>query len=161
MCFLYQEQQELRVGSLDKEPSPLDLVFGPLGTFSIMTNNLQINHLLFYLTTTLVRGGLEKHHETDFIKQTDVCFFSGISRKLCFRILSHSHLQYLEDSSKRSSSGLRQRMELTDNLCFIGFPLERHRATLQTWYRHFTSQRFRLTTETRNWESSSSLQPLT
>jgi hypothetical protein len=31
MCFLYQEQEELRVGSLDNEPSPLDLVCGPLG----------------------------------------------------------------------------------------------------------------------------------
>jgi hypothetical protein len=30
MCFLYQEQK-LRVGSFDNEPSPLDLVCGPLG----------------------------------------------------------------------------------------------------------------------------------
>jgi hypothetical protein len=30
MCFHYPEQ-ELQVGSLDNEPSPLDLVCGPLG----------------------------------------------------------------------------------------------------------------------------------
>jgi hypothetical protein len=43
MCFLYQEQ-DLRVGSLDNEPSPLDLVCCPLGVplegrFALLINS--------------------------------------------------------------------------------------------------------------------------